>query len=188
MMPLSQAEASFFVLLACRLIREGPEEGTDWMKRIFVLAGVWALLTMLVGCSGGSGNTEIGLTADKLVGTWRATRMTIPGGATTACPGSIVVSPSVTVACGATDDLTLQADGTVATLENGVLTPGGTWSLTGSTLRTITHPTVDGVALPDTITVDFTAALSGNTLTLTVQSTLPVASEAVGFVTVMVKQ
>ena len=151
------------------------------MKRILVLAGIGALLAGLIGCGGGSSGTN--LTATSLVGTWRATGLRSPGGTSVTCPGSVTLSDNSTSECGAEDDTIFREDGTIAFLDGAIPTGIGTWSLSGSTLHLV-FPTSGGQAF----SLDASVALSGNTLTLTIQSLTPSQPGSVGLATTMEKR
>ncbi len=151
------------------------------MKRAFALAGLLALLSALAGCGGGGG-INAGLRSSDIVGTWRATQLRAPSGATAACPGSIDISNNLTVDCGSTDEITFRSDGTFTNQSDSGGTVSGTWTLNGSTLSIATSG-------PGTIgSVLFTAAVSGNTLTLTFTSGAVVTPEVVGVTETLVKQ
>ncbi len=152
------------------------------MKRLFVFAGIGFALINLTGCGGGNGSTTGASLANALIGTWRTTQLRSPSGTTVTCPGSFTLPSGTLIECTAADDITFVADGTLVNVENGVSTPGGNWNLNGTTLRIIV-PTLGGV-----FTVDATAVISGNTLTLTLQSSTPPAPEGNGTVTTLVKQ
>jgi hypothetical protein len=137
-------------------------------------AGV-ILLTVLAGC-GGSGNnsgnsnpTQIPGGRDALVGTWKAQSVGGPdGGEQADCPAGFPTGSAFGFAtyCGASDSLTLNADGTFTrrsteTNTTTVDNVSGTWDLAGDRI------TLTGIINNASVTGSATIGLSDGGKTLT---------------------
>ena len=133
-------------------------------------------LFLLAGCGGGGGNGNTGGgngntgggSNSAIVGAYQITALgNTATGQTQPCPGTLAFGGNLSDDCGPAGVLTLNADGTGSTSQAGVITNTFTYTLVGNTLTAVTTDTTSHQATKDV----FSAATSGNTVTLTRVST-----------------
>lgn len=121
----------------------------------WIVAGIIST-SLLTGCGGGSGGDDSQPAEERLIGTWRVTRIEA-GGQSTACAGEINYvrnGDEVSVSCGANDTVTFLDNGSFSGTSAGGGPYAGMWQVSGNTL-TINVTTPSTLAMTETERINF---------------------------------
>jgi Lipocalin-like domain len=147
------------------------------MKRILSISAGFLVL-VLFGCGGSSGTpstgstsgTGGGLTASKLIGSWKDSNIS-GNGSSSACPGQIPMGGGTTATCGADDLVILNSNMTYSITGNQADT--GTWSLSGSNVDFVSNQGQGtytyAMTMPSSTELMAVINFSGSTVTETLQ-------------------
>jgi hypothetical protein len=157
---------------------------------IFPLASLFGLLILsfAAGCGGGGGggggsSNSVGLTTRSLAGTWKTIAIKTTSGQQANCPASFTLPSGWSFACGAADEITLNADGSIPN------SGGLTFSVSGNHM-VINYPAVAGLdpAYSNTYSVTLVGNVATSKLISSTSSDPSVGSDFYGTTTIYQRQ